>query len=183
MCCWPRDSLPRSCRGLHIFAREDTKAHHPSFSLFTPLSFSLQLLSSPLPLSISSFSLRLLSSPLSLLLVFRIFLFSSNTSQRHTLKSLNLGRQNGSKGFGFNKGGGTSFCIPRMKKLNAVLTNDCLSAGCELQRYCQHQKNSGSGKRFQELISESLLILLRDSPHQDLILVSSKFLVFALLAG
>ena len=41
--------------------------------------------------------------------------------------------------------------------------------------YCRDKNYSGSGKCFQELISEKLLILLRDRPCLELIIVSNNF--------
>ena len=41
--------------------------------------------------------------------------------------------------------------------------------------YCRDKNYSGSGKYFQELISEKLLTLLQDRPCLDLSIVSSKF--------
>ena len=41
--------------------------------------------------------------------------------------------------------------------------------------YCRDQNYSGSEKYFQELVSEKLLILLRDGLCLELIIVSSSF--------
>ena len=49
--------------------------------------------------------------------------------------------------------------------------------------YSQDQNYSGSGKILPEIFSGKLLILLRDRPCLESILVSSKFSGFALLAG
>ena len=48
-------------------------------------------------------------------------------------------------------------------------------------QYCRDQNYSGSGKCFQEFISEELLILLRDGPCLELIIVSNNFQALLLL--
>ena len=67
------------------------------------------------------------------------------------------------------------------EELIAITETDLWECLQKISRYCRDQNDCGSGKCFQELVSEQLLILLQDRPCLELIIVSSTSTVQALL--